>query len=165
MTDKELNGFSVRVTQCSRTALTALTMEIGQTYIRDAVEAIDASDDDNTDSEKLATDYVKAVRCTSQCIDELISSLNLSVAISRDLLVIYQYIKNNLRQLRRKPNKESLLAMGRILSRLQKSFEAVAAQDKTGPMMANTQKVYAGLTYGQGTLNETIDTTNRGFFA
>ena len=34
------------------------------------------------------------------------------------------------------------------------SFEQVAKQDTSGAVMANTQQIYAGLTYGKGTLNE-----------
>lgn len=165
MTDKEISGFSVRITQGSRTALTAITMEIARTYLKDAIAAIDESIADDKDTDECAARYVKAVRCASRCVDNLITSLDLTQSISGELLVIYQYMKNNLRQLKRKPDKDMLLVLSRMIDRLGKAFDEVAGQDKSGPMMANTQKVYAGLTYGQGTLNETCDNSNRGFFA
>lgn len=166
MTEKEMSGFSLRITQSSKTALTAITLEIAQVYIRDAVAAFDGSASDNADDEKYANDYIKAVRSASRCVDNLISSLDLAQEISKDLLVLYQYMKNRLLELRRRPDKDILLSLGRCMASLQKSFEEVAKLDKSGPMMANTQKVYAGLTYGQNSLNETLDITgNRGFLA
>ena len=51
-----------------------------------------------------------------------------------------------------------------MLKKLRKSFEDVAAQDDSEPLMSNTQDVYAGLTYGRGSLNENVNTVpNRGF--
>lgn len=34
------------------------------------------------------------------------------------------------------------------------SFEQVAKEDHSGPVMEHSQQLYAGLTYGKGTLNE-----------
>ena len=47
-------------------------------------------------------------------------------------------------------------------------FKEVAKQDDSEAVMKNVQTIYAGLTYGRGTLNETIDSgadANRGFEA
>ena len=51
----------------------------------------------------------------------------------------------------------------KLLDSLKESFEKLAAQDDSGPAMSNTQSVYAGLTYGKGTLNESTSSGNRGF--
>lgn len=165
MTDKEMSGFAVRITQSSRTALTVIAMEIAQVYLKDAATVIDASMEDECGADEYARQYDKAVRCASLCVDNLITSLDLTQSISKELLVIYQYMKNNLRQLKRKPDKDMILVLSRMLDKLCRAFGQVAGQDKSGAMMANTQKVYAGLTYGHGTLNETCDNSNRGFFA
>ena len=48
------------------------------------------------------------------------------------------------------------------------TFKEVAKQDDSEAVMKNVQTIYAGLTYGRGTLNETIDSgadVNRGFEA
>lgn len=37
---------------------------------------------------------------------------------------------------------------------MKESFEEIAKQDTSGPVMENSQQVYAGLTYGKGSLNE-----------
>ncbi len=169
MTEKEISGFSLRITQSSKTALTAITMEIAQVYVKDAIKAIDAfaaDPDKDSAGDVFAADYAKAVRCASLCIDNLIASLDMEQKISYDLLLLYQYMKNSFRRLKRRPDKQQLEVMGRMLARLWQSFEELAKQDQSGPMMRNTQKVYAGLTYGQGTLNETYDSGhNRGYLA
>ena len=42
----------------------------------------------------------------------------------------------------------------KLLERYHKSFEVVAKTDKEGPVMAQSEKVYAGLTYGSSGLVE-----------
>jgi flagellar protein FliS len=51
----------------------------------------------------------------------------------------------------------------RVVRGLMSSFQEVAKQDDSGPVMENTQQVYAGLTYGKGSLNEVALNTDRGF--
>jgi len=55
-----------------------------------------------------------------------------------------------------------------VLKKLLIGFEGVSKEDHSGPMMRNTQQLYAGLTYGKGKLNETyidLNSRNRGFTA
>ena len=47
-----------------------------------------------------------------------------------------------------------------MLKELKKSYEKVASQDTSAPLMKNTQAVYAGLTYGKGSLN--VDLADQG---
>lgn len=41
-----------------------------------------------------------------------------------------------------------------VIRGLMESFEQVAKEDHSGPVMEHSQQLYAGLTYGKGTLNE-----------
>ena len=55
-----------------------------------------------------------------------------------------------------------------VMNTLYIGFEGVAKEDNSPPLMENTQQLYAGLTYGKGSLNETyIDPKehSRGFKA
>ena len=54
-----------------------------------------------------------------------------------------------------------------MLDNLRVGFEKLHSIDTSEPVMKNTHQVYAGLTYGKGTLNESMlgDTYNRGFKA
>ena len=57
-------------------------------------------------------------------------------------------------------------AVREVMTKLKEAFEEVAKQDTSGPLMENTQQVYAGLTYGKGSLNEVLisgDEYNRGY--
>ncbi len=51
-----------------------------------------------------------------------------------------------------------------MLKKLQAAFAEVGKEDDSGPMMENTQQVYAGLTYSKSSLNEDMYSNgNRGF--
>ena len=66
----------------------------------------------------------------------------------------------------RKP--ELLDAVTSVIGKLRVGFEGVAKEDTSGPVMGNTQKLYAGLTYGKHALNEVFvngNEANRGFRA
>ena len=53
-----------------------------------------------------------------------------------------------------------------VMTKLKNAFVEVAKQDDSGPVMQNTQQIYAGLTYGKGSLNEVLlsgNESNRGY--
>ena len=52
-----------------------------------------------------------------------------------------------------------------IVLKLEEAYKEAAKTDKSPAIMGNTQQVYAGLTYGRGTLNESMGNPleNRGF--
>jgi flagellar protein FliS len=63
---------------------------------------------------------------------------------------------------------EELNTAKSILTKLLIGFQGVSKEDVTGPVMQNSQQLYAGFTYGKGTLNEVyIDSReqNRGYKA
>ena len=61
--------------------------------------------------------------------------------------------------------KENLEHIRLVIGELQKAYKKIENQDVSGPVMGNTQTVYAGLTYGRNTLTENITdpASNRGF--
>ena len=77
---------------------------------------------------------------------------------------LYRYIASVLIRSSIRKEVEELRVVIRMLQKLRDTFAKVSEQDKSGPMMMNTQQVYAGLTYSNGGLNEYHDqTTKRGF--
>ena len=52
-----------------------------------------------------------------------------------------------------------------MLRELKESYEQIASQDTSAPVMENAQTIYAGLTYGKDSLNVSLSDqgTNRGF--
>lgn len=158
--NKELiRAFTARVTQASKSELTVILYEMILAEIKEAREAFDRDDLGAFDKElKLAQKY----------ITELQGTLNYSYSISYDLLSLYLYVNKRVIQaiLRRIP--DTLDSAESVLNKLLVGFEGVRQTDQSGPVMRNTQQLYAGLTYGKGHLNETfIDPSNknRGFIA
>ena len=96
------------------------------------------------------------------------ASLDYRYKISYDLLSLYLYTSKQIIRAIVKQNPLTLQSAKVILKKLLTGFEGVSKLDTSGPMMRNTQQLYAGLTYGKGTLNETyVDPGNksRGFIA
>ena len=51
-----------------------------------------------------------------------------------------------------------------MIESLRNAYNQVACENKSGPVMKNTQTVYAGLTYGKKDLNVNLEQlSNRGF--
>lgn len=78
------------------------------------------------------------------------------------------YVNKMLIKARASNKWDSLNDVELVVEKLRTGFDGIKTQDTTGPVMQNVQQVYAGLTYGKGTLNETYlnaQDYNRGFQA
>ncbi len=159
MKKEAISAFTARVTQASRSELVVILYEMILTEIEEARDAYAADNMPNFDKElKRAQKYV----------NELIVALDYHYAISYDLLSLYLYVNKCIITAIMKQNPTSLDSAQSVLKKLLVGFEGVSKTDTSGPMMRNTQQVYAGLTYGKGTLNETYidpNNRNRGFIA
>ena len=159
MKKEAIQAFTARVTQASRSELIVILYEMTLTEIAEAKEAYLAED---------LTLFDKELKKAQKYITELTASLDYKYTISYDLLSLYLYINKRIITAIVKRNPVSLDSAESVLRKLLVGFEGVSREDKSGPMMSNTQKLYAGLTYGKGKLNETyIDPSNRsrGFIA
>ncbi len=159
MNKEAIKAFTARVTQASKSELTVILYEMILTEIREAREAFTKGD---------MTAFDKELKLAQRYLTELQATLNYSYAISYDLLSLYLYVNKRIIQaiLRRIP--DTLDSAESVLNKLLIGFEGVRQTDSSGPVMRNTQQLYAGLTYGKGYLNETfIDPSNksRGFIA
>ena len=52
---------------------------------------------------------------------------------------------------------EELSHVEMIMTKLHEAYKEISGLDTSGPVMANTQTVYAGLTYGRNSLTENLD--------
>lgn len=159
MKKEAIKEFTVRVTQASRSELTVILYEMILTELKEAKEAYGQGDLAAFDKElKLAQKYVT----------ELQATLNYSYDISYELLSLYLYVNKRIITAIIRKNPDTLDSAESVLKKLLTGFEGVSNMDKSGPMMRNTQQLYAGLTYGKGYLNETYvdpNNKNRGFIA
>ncbi len=159
MNKEAVQAFATRVTMASRSELIVILYEMILTEIADARKAYEMTDLEGFD---------RGLKKAQKYVNELIIPLDYHYEISYDLVSLYLYINKRIITAIIKRNPDSLDSAESVLKKLFIGFEGVSKEDKSGPMMHNTQQLYAGLTYGKGTLNETYinpDDRNRGFIA
>jgi flagellar protein FliS len=163
--DKEKKQmYSARVSQANASELVVITYEIIEDCIVEAKEEL-------TKGEKEKFSFVifeQEVGRARKLLNELMGSLDYSYKISLELLNLYRYADRQLSEALFQKKKEPLDNANKVLATLKKGFVEVAKQDTRGPVMENTQQVYAGLTYGRNALNEVLVNANessRGFRA
>jgi flagellar protein FliS len=158
MTGEKQRDFARRVTQANKTELVAVTCDIIRENIDCAAECLKTGD---------VTGYRSELKSAGRFLAELIRSLDFRYPIAKDLLSIYEYVQRILVSSEISGKDRGLAGIRGIISRIGSAFEEIAPQDTSGSVMENSQQIYAGLTYGKGTLNEAdmAAGTNRGFLA
>lgn len=149
--------FTRRLSQCNRGELIVIMYDIVFAYM-DEAKALHENDQ--------YEEYKTAIKNAQQAIDSLINSLDFKYELSKELHPLYVYAKNCLSKAIYQNRTDGILEAEKCLKRLYASFCEAAKSDTSGPLMRNTQKVYAGMTYGRNSLNENFyDNHNRGFLA
>ncbi len=157
MKKESMQAYSKRITQANRTELVVITYEI-------IVEHIQNARDSYGDRETFVSDLEQA----QAFLKELMVSLDFQQNISFNLLSLYIFINKSLIEAKQKNDCMLLPRIQGMLEGLLASFREVSKQDMSAPLMLNTQKVYAGLTYGRDDVNEMSlaeDNQSRGFLA
>ena len=99
-------------------------------------------------------------------LTELMGSLDFRYEISHYLRRLYVFAYQELCQGVAEREEARLSHATDIIQKLLPAFQEVASQDESSAVMVNTETIYAGLTYGKGSLNESVDVDmNRGFQA
>lgn len=145
MTSEEMNVYKMRITQAGVGELTVIMLEMEMQWINEALEAYNTGD-----METYASNLDKA----SATQIELMNTLNLDNEVSKDVYAVYIYFNKMLvnSKIKRKP--QDLERIVEMLKQYHESFSAIAGTDTEGPVMQQSEKVYAGLTYGNGGLVE-----------
>ena len=155
MTKEEINEYSYRVTQASKTELIVIMYEMTGKYMRDAVFAYDVEDFEL---------YRENLKKAQRVINKLSAALDMNIRISKDLFGLYLYMNNTIVKASIRKDKEELEMVMLMIEKLGSAFKKVSIEDCSGPVMKNTQQVYAGLTYSNDGLNEYHDNSlKRGF--
>lgn len=153
MTDEAKKEFTMRITQANKSGLVVILYEIYLTYLKDAEDAVGKKQE-----------FHQALLRARSCMDELIHSLDFHYELSHRLFQLYVYVNREMAAAEVKEDAEPLKICRRIMNSLLESYKEVSLLDKSGPVMENTQTVYAGLTYGRGMLTENMmQQGNRGF--
>ena len=156
MKSKEIKDFTMRITQCNRTELLVVVFDIFLKYIEDAKFAYESEDYEV---------YKENMSKAQPVVSELISALDFRYEIAAKLYVTYKYV---LRRISKAIVKNDILELKDSVEKmesLRNDFFEISKTDDSKPLMQNYQKVYAGLTYGKESLNETVNDTGgkRGF--
>lgn len=158
--EKEMTQeYCARVTQANKTELIVIMYEIFQTETDYAKEAYENGDIET---------FVSSMKNAQKFLNELMGSLDYRYKISYELLSIYSFVNRTLLASIAKRRPVDLEGIQRVMENLRTAFEGISKEDKSGPLMENTQKIYAGLTYGRGVLNEiafNVNEVNRGYRA
>lgn len=144
MTKDEIKEFSMRIAQSNKTQLVVISYEIIVNYIESA---------QSSENEK---DFIFNIQKAQQFLNDLTSALDYSYEISYDLLSLYSYANSCFVKSIAKKQQCDLDTVKNMMLKLRESFEKVSKEDKSGPVIKNVEPVYAGITYGKNSLNETV---------
>lgn len=148
MTEEKKKEFTLRVSQCNRTELVSITDEIIIEYLREAKER---------EQQKQLDEMRFCLKKAGQFLDDLISALDMRFPVATELLNLYLYMKKCLLQADIHGCEDRLEPVVEMLKELQAAFLEVSKSDNGGNVMEQSEKVYAGLTYGKNShLNEIV---------
>lgn len=156
MTKEEKQQFTLRITQANATELVVILYEMALAFLQEAKEAGQEQD---------WVAYGEAIRKTRGCVNELLQSLHFEFEPAPSLYKLYMFCIRRLAyaQVRKEPAVlEEIVA---VLDKLREAYAQIAPNNKTAPVMSNTQTVYSGLTYGKSAVlaeDVTGQSANRG---
>lgn len=145
MTSEEINIYKMRITQAGIGELTVIMLEMEMQWIREALEAY-AMDDIDT--------FISDVEKAQATQVELMNGLNLDNEVSKDVYSVYVFFNKQLINSKLKKAPQDLDRILVMLDKYHGSFKEIANTDGGTPVMDQSEKVYAGLTYGSGGLVE-----------
>lgn len=165
MDSEKRQMYSARITQANASELVVITYEIIEDCIAEAIEALKSGKEG---AGAIKGSFEQEIERARKLLNELMGSLDYSYDISRQLFNLYRYADRELSAGLFERKEGPLKHAERVLAILKEGFEGVAKEDTRGPVMENTQKLYAGLTYGKHSLNEVfvnVNENSRGFRA
>lgn len=147
MTRELKQQFTLKISQANKTRLVVILYEMMLVYIEEAKQANEAGETDA---------FRKGIKNAKGCLHELMASLHLEYPVAGNLMQLYVYSDRELTRADLRNSSKELIHVKEIMSKLHDAYETISEQDDSMPVMANTQTVYAGLTYSRNNLNESL---------
>ncbi len=159
MKKEDKQDFTLRITQANPTQLVVILYEMLLCYLEDAEQALAGGGEPDG--------FREAVRKARGCLNELIGSLHMQYDPAPALMQLYLFCVRRLALGEQRRDAGMLGEIRRVIEPLRDAYGQLAELNDAGPVMRNSQTVYAGLTYGRTTLTENMadQGTNRGMFA
>lgn len=159
MTNEQIKDFTLRTSQANHSELMLILHDVEQIYIDDAKKSY-INDD--------ISEYLRYIELAKKAHNELMNCINPLDAQGKHVLAVLRFVYKQLITSGVKREPVELDRCVDIMKTMRECFEKIHEIDTEGPVMRNTHQVYAGLTYGKGTLNESVqgtDYSKRGFKA
>lgn len=139
MTKDEMNVYKLRITQAGIAELTLIMLEMEMQWMDEAVLAYDGGNIEG---------FLDCVDKAQGTQVELMNVLNMENPVAVDMFSVFAYINKLLIQSKIKKEPQELSRCREMLGKFYQSLQAIAGSDTAGPVMEQSEKVYAGLTYG-----------------
>ena len=158
MNKDKISAFTLKIASSNGLGLISILYDIYEEYETDALDNFEAGQVDEA---------IAALKKCATVVSHLQKDLNFNYKVSGNLYALYDYVQRNVSKSIYKANSEGLIEAKKVMDELGDAFEQIAKEDTSAPLMQNTQSVVAGMTYGKGSLNESIlgNESSRGFWA
>ena len=158
MTLEKKQEYTLKITQANKTQMITILYEMVTDYLSEAIQNMEAGEKDEAG---------RCLTAAQNCIDELIHSVNHEYELGRNLFEIYIFSKKELLAAGVSGQTERVQRVKKNFEMLRDAYRELEKLDTSEKLMNNTQTVYAGLTYGKYSLNESMTApgANRGFKA
>lgn len=158
MTKELKQQYTLKITQANKTQLVVILYEMMLIYLDEAQQAHAKEDREG---------FREGIRKSRGCLKELMSSLHFEYEPAMNLLQLYLYANRELARADIRNSTQELDHVKMVMTKLHAAYKKISEQDTSGPVMENTQTIYAGLTYGKKALTENLSDqgSSRGFRA
>ncbi|MCR4648998.1 MAG: flagellar protein FliS [Lachnospiraceae bacterium] len=157
MTNEKKQEFTLRITSANRTELIEILYEMLLEYVNDAEASIGKKD---------LIEIHESIRKARGCLRELMESIDFGNDLAGNFMSLYAYVNKELMLAEIRKDVSVFANIRTVIEPLRDTYIELSKADKSGPIMENTQKVMAGLTYSKNLMNESLDSqNNRGFYA
>ncbi len=157
MDSEKKQEYTRRVSRANSTEMVVIIYDILLDYVTEAVECREPGGSDRIVFET-------AISKIQSCLNELKNSLDMRYEPAPALMALYGFCQRRIGVCQAKNDPEILSEITKIIKPLRDAFDSIKDKNKNGPVMGNSQTVYAGLTYGKDELMESLSTpANRGY--
>jgi flagellar protein FliS len=154
MTDELKHEFTRRISSANSTELVVILYDMVLCYTDDAEEALKTDNDH---------EFFSSISRIRNCINELMCSLHMEYEPASALLSLYRYCIRKLSTAGIRKSIAALDEIRKVMKPLRDSYAELVSLNTSGPVMNNSETVYAGFTYGKNDVNESlVGNTNRG---
>lgn len=155
MTSELKQEYILKISQANKSGLVVIIYEMLLDYLSEAKEYIE---NENPDA------FHDSIRNATGCLRELNNSINKEHEVANNLFSLNIYCMKELAKADLHYSKINIENVEKIIKKLYETMKITAKQDSSDPLMNNTHRVYAGLTYGKESLVVNINSeSNRGY--